>query len=56
MTEKTMKDVSHTPPHGEGANAVWERGDEVPANTNSDDVDVADPSTENGSSPTPADD
>ncbi|MFB6107696.1 MAG: hypothetical protein ABEJ82_02500 [Haloplanus sp.] len=23
-----MKDVDHTPPHGDDANAVWERGEE----------------------------
>ncbi|WP_251343274.1 hypothetical protein [Haloplanus halophilus] len=24
-----MRDVSHTPPHGEGTNGVWSRGDEA---------------------------
>jgi hypothetical protein len=27
-TERRMRDVDHTPPDGEGARAVWERGDE----------------------------
>lgn len=26
LAEKTMKEVSHTPPHGEGANEVHRRG------------------------------
>jgi hypothetical protein len=25
--EETMADVAHTPPHGDGANEVWKRGD-----------------------------
>lgn len=28
MPEKTMKDISHTPPYGNGAGRVWERGHE----------------------------
>ena len=28
MTDETMKDVSHTPPTGVSAEAVWERGGE----------------------------
>lgn len=23
---QTLKEISHTPPHGEGATCVWERG------------------------------
>ena len=26
-----MRDVSHTPPHGQGTNDVWARGDEAAA-------------------------
>jgi hypothetical protein len=25
---ETMADVDHTPPHGDGARAIWERGGE----------------------------
>jgi hypothetical protein len=32
-----MKDVDHTPPHGDGANDVWERGSE---HTDDDEEDV----------------
>ena len=29
MSEKaTLKDISHTPPSGDSADRVWERGDE----------------------------
>jgi len=27
---RTMKEVSHTPPNGESVTNVWERGDESP--------------------------
>jgi|GEM_PF-5325099 len=26
--ERRMRDVSHTPPHGEGTNGIWTRGDD----------------------------
>lgn len=28
MSEETMKEISHTPPYGNGAGRVWERGHE----------------------------
>ncbi|WP_277555499.1 hypothetical protein [Halobaculum limi] len=28
MTQRTMREVSHTPPHGASADPVWERGNE----------------------------
>ncbi|WP_435179911.1 hypothetical protein [Halorussus sp. AFM4] len=31
MSDETMKDVSHTPPYGNGADRVWERGHEYEA-------------------------
>ena len=34
-----MKDVDHTPPHGESANEVWERGNEEAPDVPEDDVD-----------------
>ena len=39
---ETMRDVDHTPPHGEGANEVWARGRQTDAD--------AEPSA-NGSTP-----
>jgi hypothetical protein len=34
-----MKDVDHTPPHGESANDVWERGGEETPDVPEDEVD-----------------
>ncbi|QLG27067.1 hypothetical protein HUG10_05695 [Halorarum halophilum] len=47
MTERTMKDVSHTPPNDVSAADVWKRGGEEGPSIDSE---------AEGSSPAPADD
>jgi hypothetical protein len=39
QSTEQMKDIDHTPPHGESANEVWERGNEETPDVPEDDVD-----------------